>query len=69
MFWCVKKDEFTATCKLGNRHKCGTHGIQSTKNIMQKKEDIGFSSQLVEACDIKNGQEASSSKQLKERKQ
>ena len=45
--WCIKKDNFTATCKLGNTHLNTAHmGHSALKQHSEKKKHKGFSPTL-----------------------
>ena len=47
--WCIKKDNFTATCKLCNTHINIAHmGYSALKQYSEKKKHKGFSSTLPE---------------------
>ena len=51
MFLCVKKDEFTASCKHCNKNINVAHmDLVALKQHSEKKIHIGFCAQLVEGC-------------------
>ena len=50
--WCIKKDNFTATCKLCNTHINIAHiGYSALKQYSEKKKHKGFSSTLQKVKD------------------
>ena len=50
--WCIKKDNFTATCKLCNTHINIAHmGYSALKQHSEKKKHKGFSSTLQKVKD------------------
>ena len=54
MYWCVKRDKFTVTCKLCNKGiNLAEIGFGSLKQHSEKNVHIGFSVQLVEVCAVK----------------
>ena len=51
MFWYVKKERFTTTCKLCNKDINVAHmAFGALKQHSEEKIHIGFSAQLVEVC-------------------
>ena len=57
--WCVKKDNFTATCKLCNTHINIAHmGYSALKQHSEKKKHKGFSSTLQKVKDKEKVEEA-----------
>ena len=57
--WCIKKDNFTATCKLCNTHINIAHmGYSALKQHSEKKKHKGFSSTLQKVKDKEKVEEA-----------
>ena len=57
--WCIKKDNFTATCKLCNTHIDIAHmGYTALKQHSEKKKHKGFSSTLQKVKDKEKVEEA-----------
>ena len=57
--WCIKKDNFTATCKLCNTHINIAHmGYSTLKQHSEKKKHKGFSSTLQKVKDKEKVEEA-----------
>ena len=57
--WCIKKDSFTATCKLCNTHSKIVHmGYSALKQHSEKKKHKGFSSTLQKVKDKEKVEEA-----------
>ena len=57
--WCIKKDNFTATCKLCNTHIDIAHmGYSALKQHSEKKKHKGFSSTLQKVKDKEKVEEA-----------
>ena len=57
--WCIKKDNFTATCKLCNIHINIAHmGYSTLKQHSEKKKHKGFSSTLQKVSNKVNVEEA-----------
>ena len=59
LLWCIKKDNFTATCKLCNTHINIAHmGYSALKQQSEKKKHKGFSSTLQKVKDKEKVEEA-----------
>ena len=57
--WCIKKDNFTVTCKLCNTHINIAHmGYSALKQHSEKKKHKGFSSTLQKVKDKEKVEEA-----------
>ena len=61
--WCVKKDDFTATCKLCNTDINIAHmGCSALTQHSEKKKHKGFSLPLEKVKDHEKGKELEKSK-------
>ena len=61
--WCVKKDDFTATCKLCNTDiKITNMGYSALTQYSEKKKHRGFSLTLEKVKDHEKGTELEKSK-------